>query len=98
MRFPEHGGRGSPAHYILPVIVDGDDRDAVRARMAENGVQTSLHYPPVHLFAHYRGRPGDLPRTEYVADHMITLPLYPTMTPDQVDRVVDALEDALARH
>ena len=98
VRFPDHGGRGDPAHYILPVIVDGDDRDAIRTDMAEKGVQTSVHYPPAHLFGHYRGQAGDLPRTEYVADHMITLPLFPTMTTEQVDRVVDALEDALGRY
>jgi len=95
VRFPRFGGRGKPAHYILPIMIEGGDRDDIRRRMAERGIQTSLHYPPVHLFAHYRGLGISLPNTERIAQSTITLPLYPTMTIEQVDRVVSELEHAL---
>ena len=96
--FPSHGDRGTPAHYILPVIIDGDDRDVIRERMAQRGIQTSLHYPPVHLFSHYRKDSPQLPVTERIAARTITLPLFHTMTIEQVDVVVSEFEKALAEN
>ena len=93
--FPCHGGRGDPAHYILPVRLIEGDRDALRARMAEKGVQTSLHYPPVHRFAHYTKSSPRLPITEKLAETTLTLPLFPSMTNTQVERVVEVLADCL---
>lgn len=95
VRFPTFGARGKPAHYILPIMIEGGDRDDIRRRMAERGIQTSLHYPPVHLFAHYRGLGISLPNTERIGQRTITLPLYPTMTVEQIDHVVSELEHAL---
>ena len=94
--FPSHGGRGTPAHYILPVLIDGDDRDRIRERMSQRGIQTSLHYPPVHRFSHYRKSSPALPVTEDIAARTLTLPLFHTMTIAQVDCVVAEFESALA--
>ena len=47
----------APAHHIFTVVLDeGIDRDAVRAALQERGIQTSLHYPPVHRFSIYTDR------------------------------------------
>jgi dTDP-4-amino-4,6-dideoxygalactose transaminase len=97
IRVPSFGGRGDPAHYILPVAVTGVDRDAVRARLAERGVQTSIHYPPAHRFSQYSAAAPELPVTEWVAAHAITLPLYPSMTDAHVDLVCSELDAAIAR-
>lgn len=94
--FPGHGERGESAHYILPVLLDGAVREAVRRHLAAAGVQTSVHYAPVHRLAHYRNDGASLPRTEAVADRILTLPLYPSMTDDQVEYVCTALAEALA--
>lgn len=94
--FPSHGDRGTPAHYILPVMIDGDDRDVIRERMARRGIQTSMHYPPVHLFRHYRKSSTPLPVTEEIAAGTLTLPLFHTMTIAQVDKVVVEFEKTLA--
>jgi len=96
IRVPTFGDRGSPAHYILPVAVSGVDRDTVRARLADRGVQTSIHYPPAHRFSQYRATAPKLPVTEWVAAHAITLPLYPSMTDSDVDLVCDELCAAVA--
>jgi dTDP-4-amino-4,6-dideoxygalactose transaminase len=95
VRFPRHGGRGEAAHYILPIMVDGVDRDGLRNAMAAQGIQTSMHYPPVHHFAHYRTESWDLPHTERVGESGLSLPLYPSLTQDQVDRVCDVLETSM---
>ncbi|NDK16879.1 MAG: DegT/DnrJ/EryC1/StrS aminotransferase, partial [Armatimonadetes bacterium] len=59
------------------------------------GIQTSIHYPPIHQFSFYREHvlrePVHLPLTESVAQRELTLPLFPTMTEEQVERVVERL-------
>ena len=97
VRVPRFGGRGDPAHYILPIAVEGVNRDAVRQAMQDAGVQTSIHYPPTHLFSHYEQQRASLPVTEWVAAHTLTLPLYPTLTLDQVERVCDTLAGAIRK-
>jgi dTDP-4-amino-4,6-dideoxygalactose transaminase len=74
--------------HIFTVVVDGD-RDAVRAAMADRGVQTSVHYPPAHRFSIYAG--AALPVTEAYAASTLTLPLFAGMTEAQQDLVLDAL-------
>jgi dTDP-4-amino-4,6-dideoxygalactose transaminase len=74
-------------------------RDQIRASLEARGVQTGLHYPvPVHLqpaYAGLCGRLGDYPVAERIGRECLSLPLFPEMTDDQQDRVVDALRDAL---
>lgn len=86
-----------PAHHLFTVVLrEGLDRDAVRAAMHEAGVQTSLHYPPVHLFSTYAEPGFALPLTEDYARRAITLPLFPHMTRDQLEIVVESLADAVS--
>ncbi len=61
------------------------------------GIQSSIHYPPVHRFSYYRSRFGELslPKTEAAAGIEVTLPLYPGMTPSQVELVVGAVMGAI---
>jgi hypothetical protein len=59
----------------------------------ERGIQTSVHYPPIHSFTHYGevSKRGLLPRTEDIASRLLTLPLYAYMDDARSDAVVDAL-------
>jgi dTDP-4-amino-4,6-dideoxygalactose transaminase len=82
------------AHHLAVALVPPDvDRSAFRAHLREQGVQTSVHYPPIHLFAAYRDAPGarQLPRTESISDRLVTLPLFGTMTQAQIAHVTDAV-------
>jgi dTDP-4-amino-4,6-dideoxygalactose transaminase len=88
----------SACHLFPLVLPPGADRAAFMAALAERGIQTSIHYPPIHRFSHYRRlSPADfddgLPQTEAVAPRLVTLPLFPTMTGEQLDRVVAAVQD-----
>jgi dTDP-4-amino-4,6-dideoxygalactose transaminase len=68
----------------------------VRARLAADRIQTSVHYPPIHQFSAFTGAASrPLPRTDELAPRLLTLPLFPHMTADQVDVVSDALLVAL---
>lgn len=79
------------AHHLFTVVLDENvDRNQVRAGMEERGIQTSLHYPPVHRFRIYEDGTS-LPLTEEYARRAVTLPLYPALDELQCGEVVDAL-------
>jgi dTDP-4-amino-4,6-dideoxygalactose transaminase len=85
------------AHHLMVVVLPrGAIREELRAELAAQRIQTSVHYPPIHRFSAFRqlaGRP--LPRTDALADRVLTLPLFAHMTAEQVDEVADALIDAI---
>jgi dTDP-4-amino-4,6-dideoxygalactose transaminase len=85
-------------HIMAVLLPAWADRLRVMAALRERGVQSSIHYPPVHQFTSFRdGSEGRrLPRTEAIACRELTLPLYPSMSDDQVRYVCDALGEALA--
>jgi dTDP-4-amino-4,6-dideoxygalactose transaminase len=92
---PPPGGR-SANHLFTVLVAESVDRDAVRAELAEGGIQTSLHYPPIHRFTAYDVE-ADLPLTEEYAARAITLPLFPTITEEQIGLVLSALAGATER-
>ena len=77
------------------VLDDGIDRVAFREVMAAHGIQTSVHYPPVHRFGYVQS-PAKLPHTESYGARTVTLPLFPHMSPAQQDFVIEGVTDALA--
>jgi dTDP-4-amino-4,6-dideoxygalactose transaminase len=84
-----------PAHHLFTVIVDEEvDRDQVRTRLVGMGVQTSLHYPPVHRLTAY-GVDAEVPITDEYARRSITLPLFPSITEEQLGVVCDGLASSL---
>lgn len=86
------------SNYILPIVLQSGGahrRDAIRASMADRGIQTSIHYPAVHRFSIYKDDAVKLPVTEHVADNEITLPLFGSMSDRQVRQVTDALAQAV---
>ena len=89
---------GISAHHIMPVLLPaGADRDGIAAEMQAAGVQTTIHYPPVHMLTYYRQRmPGlRLPLTEDFHRRELTLPLHPKMDESDVVLVINTLEHAL---
>lgn len=75
-------------------------RDDVLASLLDQGIGAGIHYPrPLHLEGAFRDlghRPGDFPVAERLAGEILSLPLYPEITPAQQERVVDALRKALS--
>jgi dTDP-4-amino-4,6-dideoxygalactose transaminase len=69
-------------------------------QLKSHGIQTSIHYPPIHLFSAYqdfRKRDGSLSKTEDIAAREVTLPLYPTMADDDVNIITRAMREALKK-
>ncbi len=84
------------AHLAVAVTETAAGREELRAALREASIQSSLHYPPIHLFEQFRrdydyGR-GDLPEAESLAERAVTLPLYGNMRREQVDEVCDVLD------
>jgi dTDP-4-amino-4,6-dideoxygalactose transaminase len=85
------------AHHLFTVVAGaGVDREQVRRQLAERGVQTSVHYPPVHRFSIYSDDGWNLPVTDAYGDATLTLPMFAHMTEEQQDLVVESLAAALA--
>lgn len=95
---PFHDAPGQPTYHILPILLPAHvQRDRFMDGLKDAGVQSSIHYPPIHRFAYYtRLYPNvSLPVTEAVAQRQVTLPLYPTMSNAMVDYVVDTVRQNL---
>ena len=98
---PFHAHPGVSACHLLSVLLpEGLSREAFMDVMKRRGVQTSIHYPPIHHFSAYRTfrteQYANLPHTEAVAAREVTLPLYPGLSEADVRFVVEAVRDSLA--
>lgn len=76
----------------------GMDREAFMKALQEQNIGTGIHFIATHLHTYYRQRfPGvHLPNTEWNSARLCSIPLFPDMTPDDVERVVGAIETSLA--
>lgn len=84
--------------YIFPVLIShgtSNDRDKLRQYLMDKGVQTSMHYPPAHRFKIYRQYKAVLPVTEFVADHEFTIPMYSSLSDNQIKYICECIKDGL---
>jgi dTDP-4-amino-4,6-dideoxygalactose transaminase len=85
------------SHIYHLLLVETDVRDALREHLAEQGVQTGIHYPkPIHLqdaYAELGWRAGAFPESERVAARTLSLPMYPELTSAQVEYVAGAVRE-----
>jgi dTDP-4-amino-4,6-dideoxygalactose transaminase len=88
------GPDGDHVYHLF--VVRSSEREALRAHLTAHGVASAVHYPiPIHrteAFAHLGLGPGSLPVAESLAERIVTLPLWPTMSDEQVEVVVDAVQ------
>ena len=94
----------SPAsrHVYHLFVIETDRRDALRAHLTERGIQTGVHYPtPIHLQDAYSDLGfgvGAFPVSERLAKGMLSLPMYPELTSEQIGSVVTAIRDFFELH
>jgi dTDP-4-amino-4,6-dideoxygalactose transaminase len=95
------------ARHLYTLIVDGGPggsrgrgptRDEVAAALAEDGIATSVHFPVLHLTRYYRERfgfrQGQFPHAERLSNTILSLPLSPAHTDEQVEQVICAVRAA----
>jgi dTDP-4-amino-4,6-dideoxygalactose transaminase len=74
-------------YHIFPILLDKNiDRHSLMVSLREKGIQTSIHYPPVHMFSYYRKnyKAAILPLTKEIGTREVTLPMFPTITDGQI--------------
>lgn len=85
--------------YILRLKIDelSVDRNDFIKRLRQKGIGCSVHFMPLHLHAYYQRllgyRPGDFPQAECEFRRCISLPIYPDLTGEQIDRVLAAVSE-----
>jgi dTDP-4-amino-4,6-dideoxygalactose transaminase len=86
------------SNYIMPIVLKNataERRMLVREFLHKNGIQTSLHYPPVHKFSMYKECKVLLPITDKFVDTEITLPMYSSLSTEEIQYICDNIKDAL---
>ena len=82
------------ARHLYTICVDAARRDEMLVDLQEQGIGVAVNYRAVHLLHYFRRRfgfrRGDLPAAESIGDRTISLPLYHTLTDEQVERVIQA--------
>jgi dTDP-4-amino-4,6-dideoxygalactose transaminase len=92
---PPPGARSSHSMFavVLPVALD---REEFRRSLADRGVQTSVHFSPVHRFQLYADSGADLPLSDDYASRTVSLPMFAEMDEPQQELVIDSVKRALA--
>ena len=84
-------------YHLYVVLVE--DREALRTTLQQHGIETGLHYPvPLHLQKAYENlgyRKGDFPVSEYVAAHLLSLPMYADLPIEHVEHVAKIVREVL---
>lgn len=91
-----HGDRTHVWHLYVVRLDPKIDRARAFAHLRARGIGANVHYRPVYLHSFYRARgygPGLCPVAERVYDEILTLPMFPAMTRDDVARVAEALAE-----
>jgi dTDP-4-amino-4,6-dideoxygalactose transaminase len=79
-------------YHLFEITVP--EREKFRNHLFLKNIESAIHYPiPCHLqkvFAHLGYKPGELPNSEYLAEHSVSLPMYPELYDEEVSRIIDA--------
>lgn len=96
MSIPFQDIEGKSSYHIFPILLAKDiSREKLIEHLKQAGIQSSIYYPPIHLFSSYRKmfgtKKGTLPKTEFVGEHELTLPLHPLMKIKDIEYICDAI-------
>ena len=95
VRFPIVRRGATSARHLFTIWVDPSRRDEWLARLQDKGIGVAVNYRAIHLLSYYRAEMGfsrgDFPNAEAIGDQTITLPLYPAMSDDDVEQVIEAV-------
>lgn len=92
---PASGNKGSHVYHIFPILCD--ERDRLMSYLNENGIGTLIHYPvPMHLQKAYEElgfNKSDFPLAVKICEMELSIPLYPGMSEDEIDYVIDTINN-----
>jgi dTDP-4-amino-4,6-dideoxygalactose transaminase len=95
---PKEAEYGTHVYHVYAVRVEG--RDQLQRALADRGIATGIHYPiPIHLqeaYGHLKSGRGSFPVAERCADEFLSLPMFPELTPEQIEIVVREVNSHLS--
>ncbi|MDD1771128.1 MAG: DegT/DnrJ/EryC1/StrS family aminotransferase [Methanomassiliicoccales archaeon] len=101
LRLPPLGSKSvTPVYHLY--VVRTPKRDALAEHLGRDGIDTAVHYPvPIHLQPVYRRmyhfKEGSYPRSERAANEVLSLPIYPRLEDEEVDRVCESIRSFFAK-
>jgi dTDP-4-amino-4,6-dideoxygalactose transaminase len=87
---------GNVVPHIQPIRVTGDRRERVREALEAAGIQTGIHYKPNHLLSLFGAGGDSLPVSERLYGELLSLPLHPGLTDEEVDLTCKIIRTTLA--
>lgn len=92
--------KGIFSYHIFPILLSKQiSRNDLMDKLKNKGIQTSIHYPPVHLFTYYKKlygyQEGMLPKTEFAGKHTVSFPLYSGMSETQINLVLNSVNNII---
>ncbi len=90
------------SYHLYPLLLNTDkvSRDQFITKLKEYNTGTSVHFIPLHLFPYYREKygykKGDFPVTEWLFEREVSLPLFPSMSSQDIEYVVNVIKEVLA--
>jgi len=88
------------ARHLFTILVPPDKRDTVLGRLQDRGIGVAVNFRAVHLMSYYRQhygyKRGTFPVAEEIGDSTITLPMYPKLTVEEIEYVINGVKEACA--
>lgn len=87
-------------YQMYTIRVNARNRDELMQFLADKGIMTKVYFPPVHLTHFYRKELGykiKLPVTEEMSSHVLTLPMYPALTKEEMDYIIEEIKNFFDR-
>ena len=89
------------SHVYHLYVIQTPHRDDLQTYLLDRGIQCLIHYPiPAHTqkaYSYLGYKPGDLPVTERLAKRILSLPMFPELTDEQIDQVINGIRDFCAQ-
>jgi dTDP-4-amino-4,6-dideoxygalactose transaminase len=93
LTLPAEDGNTAPVHHLY--VVQSNDRDGLQKHLQSNGISTGIHYPiPLHrqkAYARLKHAEGSFPVTEEAARRILSLPMFPELTEEQIRQVAEQI-------
>lgn len=84
------------AYHLYPILLTRTDRKEAYIKLREKGIFAQVHYIPVHLQPYYRNnygfKKGDYPNAEYYYEHELSIPMYPKMSDEEVNYIIQSIK------
>ncbi|MBP7967647.1 DegT/DnrJ/EryC1/StrS family aminotransferase [Candidatus Woesebacteria bacterium] len=90
LTLPKERSEGEHSYHLY--VIQAPSRDELKQHMAERGVEGIIHYPvPIHQQTCYAEISVSLPKTEEAAKHLLSLPIHPFITDEEIDKVCESI-------